>query len=297
MGLPIPPPENGPLRRSEWRVRGDDPKGLVGWWWYGIVYEDRFLGLQLLGLAGIIASFLFGIAGFQLFALFAIVAMMIRKRKTPDRLAALLPEPAPKGQFRATISYHRDRMITGRDEMALTFVDGWLYAEGLRSNFSLRAEDISKLRTGSDRTGMLWLVDGSELRILGMSDEGRVALERWYRAKLPVLGVSTFPPHLVHVQQYSRWYAYGYLGAVLLAFEFFGTFPIHGIHTIGRFPLLSIVAGVIASWSIVGWKRVFKLAKIDRQTWRGSQDVIPDVQGRFQGAALSDADQVVEASA
>ena len=77
------------------------------------------------------------------------------------KLLALAPDPAPGESFPVRVVLRR----SGKpliDDALLTFVDGWLHVEGLRTSFSLRACDVGEL---TERGSVL---------TLGLPDEQRV---------------------------------------------------------------------------------------------------------------------------
>lgn len=203
------------MRRSEWRPRADDPKSLLGWWWRGIVEEDRFMGLQAFSLV-LSMGLLFAGVSWALAPLVVVATFcaFVRQNKVLDRLKELLPEPAPEDQFRATVAYRRKGLTTGTDVIALTFVHGWLHAEGVRSGFSLRARDVRHPPSWSDRAGCLILPDESEIHLNGLDYDARSALAAWSGAREKVQGEPTMPPATVHRAQFARWGAYFLTGLV-----------------------------------------------------------------------------------
>ena len=146
----------------------------------------------------------------------------LRYLRFPDRLAPLLPDPAPEGQFRVSVEYRRDGIVTGRDEMALTTVDGWLHAEGVRSYFALRPEDVRRLKIDSttqvdlSRRARFVLSDGGEIWLSRIDDLADVALSRWHRPRESMAGEPTFPPARVHPQELARWTSWMAMGLVCM---------------------------------------------------------------------------------
>lgn len=197
------------MRRAEWRQRADDPKTPLGWWWRGIVEGDRFMGLQLFSLLLSMGLWFMGTpwAFMPMGVVFSLCALA-RRKKPPARLKELLPEPAPGDQFRAFVAYRRNGQTTGTDFVALTFVGGWLHAEGVRSGFSLRAQDVQRPASGSGRTDCLILPDGGEVQLNGLDDAGRSSLILWLGVGERVPGLPTLPPSAVHPAQFARWVAY-----------------------------------------------------------------------------------------
>ncbi|RYG27004.1 hypothetical protein EON82_01005 [bacterium] len=191
------------MRRAEWRVRVDDPKTLIGWWWQGVanhrIFRDRsvllYAGLPfgvclLIGLVG-------GEWGWAILALANLGFAASRKSKGSPELRAILPEPAPTLRLIAQVAYCHQGTITRQDEMALTVVDGWLVGEGLRSEFALRPCDIDLLRDLAKNGVTLRLQDGSEVVLLD-GDRGEWhALAQW-RGRPSPEGESHFPPSSVH---------------------------------------------------------------------------------------------------
>jgi hypothetical protein len=276
---PALPPGPESLSRTEWRARADEPKGFAGWWWRG-VWESG-AGLTAIWFVAVAAAMTSGEIWIILLAalLGPLIHGVLRAFFSRDDLRPMLPEPAPADQFRGSVIFLRDGMTTGTDDVALTVVDGWLFVEGTRSHFSLAARDIGRLQTWSDRTGLLTLSDGSEVKLLGIPNEARIALEAWHRSQVEPLGKSSFPPASVHRQQFARWASYCVLGFFFS--QIADNFP-WGTH-VG----LAYFVGRYGSWllalcfALIGFWRVWRLMMINaRMSQRAAANEVPATLGR-----------------
>lgn len=272
-----------PLRRSEWRRQADDPKMPIGWWAKGTFRKRNLHWLFLWPTLGAAWVGLLG-AGWWMLAMSLLAWSVVRTFRINewDPLRNLLPDPPPPGQFRASVAYRRDGVQTGTDEMALTVVDGWLYAEGVRSHFSFRREDVRDLRTGSDRRGRLALPDGAEVLLAGIDDAARIVLERWWQSKALGGGAPTFPPASVHPEEYAK-RTMGMIASFLpLLTGFLGWSLSHD-------PIVGSLIGVVGffSFMILGARagdRLGRLARIGRQSNAGAErdaltEQVPPLQG------------------
>lgn len=222
------------MRRSEWRRRADDPKNLLGWWWRGFLAWDWRIPI---GVAGALVSAWASASGLPWYVdslgfglAFGCFSGTRRRR---DALAPLLSEPAPAGQFRARVAYRREDVLLGRDSMSLTFVEGWLYAEGTRSTFALRAVDVREMPGRFEVGCALRLTDGSVVSLGGLQDRDRRALEAWHRAGEVPEGKPTFPPAKPRLDEVARWLIWSFGGAGLFLLAGFAnsffprSFPLH----------------------------------------------------------------------
>ena len=66
-------------------------------------------------------------------------------RRSLPALHALAPSPAPVEAFPVAFELAYQGVVTGRDEGIASFVDGWLHVEGLRTGFSLRPLDATRV--------------------------------------------------------------------------------------------------------------------------------------------------------
>lgn len=207
-------------------------------------------------------------------AVVATFRAFVCQNKVPDRLRELLPEPPPEDQFRAFVTYRRKGLTTGTDAVALTFVHGWLHAEGVRSGFSLRAEDVGHPPSWSDRAGCLILPDESDICLNGLDYDARSALAAWSGAREKVQGSPTLPPATVHPAQFARWGAYAVAGmAIRHAGSWFrgskegewGRVVLHhGLHLVG---LILVLFAVYRLW---------RLNEINGEAKRAErEDVVP----------------------
>lgn len=194
------------MRRAEWRRQADDPTGLLGWWWRGLA--ENGLRYDLL-VWGCLVAFMAALAGIVWPMLpigaYALVLALWGNKREPDRLAGLLPDPAPSEQFRTRVIYKREEMVTGCDEVALTVIDGWLVAEGVRSYFALRPQDVIWLSIGSISNGLLVTTDQGEIRLHALGEAAQGMIKRWHQPRSPIEGQPIFPPARAHPQEEARW--------------------------------------------------------------------------------------------
>ena len=236
------------MRRAEWRRRADDPTTMLGWWWRSLIDDsDRTLAVVATGFPLSLLLTFFGLGWAWIVGVLAaipFVAGNLLRLERPNQLASLLPAPPPPGQFKAAVTYRRQGIATGRDEMALTVVDGWLVGEGVRSDFALRAEDVAFVRAGAG--GRLWLSlgDGTDLVLCGVHREE--TLERWWAAKAPVEGEPTFPPARAHPQELARRTAwlFGMAAVCIVVFGWVGYVVPKGV---GRFGLMVASCGIVGA--------------------------------------------------
>ena len=260
------------IRRAGWRRHADDPKILLGWWWRGVT-ETRLLGwrvfLCLLGAILILTQTRWGMVPIALN--FALIAFEEHFRR-PDDLLPLLPDPPPLGEFRARVSYHRDGMTTGTDEMALVVVDGWLVADGVRSHFALRGIDVGRITGMGDLTIRLPLADGSDVRFQNIRDrEGRVHVphalfKAWQKQAEVVEGEPTFPPARPHPQAMVPWAFWSCVGTAGI---FLPSLIASWLHADGRFSEVRFAFTLMffgASW--LSWRQMERLARIGRRAER-----------------------------
>ena len=252
------------MRRAEWRRRADDPKNILGWWWRSVA-ESRFLFLLFAGATTCLITY-GQVAGAMLTTLLSLLVGAVQTVRHRDRFQPLLPDPPPLGEFRARVSYHRDGMTTGTDEMALLFVDGWLVADGVRSHFALRGIDVGRITGMGDRTIRLPLADGSDVRLQNIRDrEGRVHVphalfKAWQKQAEVVEGEPTFPPARPHPQAMVPWAFWSCVGTAGI---FLPSLIASWLHLGGRFSEVRIAFTLMffgASW--LAWRQIHRLAKI-----------------------------------
>ncbi len=247
------------MRRAEWRRRADDPIGLFGWWWRGVVEAGWPFYILLIPVS---FAPIWNHPLFVMLPMWAVIAATwLRRKWTPDLLGPLLPDPAPPGQVRASVCFRRRGLTTGSDEMALVVVEGWLYAEGVRSHFALRRQDVREMATASDRKGWTKHVDGSEIRLSGIGDPARIVLERWRCRPTLIEGEPTFPPARVHPREFARWQAWSMAGAMIWpVLNFGGALVSSGAE--GRLGLMLLglaVGGFVAAVGAVRFRRLLRI--------------------------------------
>ena len=276
------------MRRAEWRRRADDPKNLVGWWWRGAI-ENRFVGIQfILSIVG--SCFLLRNvgAGFLWVSASCFVGALASKLKRPNRLSELLPDLPPLGEFRARVSYHRDGMTTGTDEMALVVIDGWLIGEGVRSHFALRPEDVPTSWVPSDgarafaatqgadygakRAIRLRLSDGGEIRLRGLEAAAFESVRTWMQADSPK-GEPTFPPAHPHPQALVPWafWSYGASAGIFLPLFIASWLHLGGGFSEVRIAFMLMICGA----SRLLWRQIGRLEKIGRRAdWEDDRNAL-----------------------
>lgn len=204
------------MRRAEWRERTDDPKTPLGWWWRGFVRGGWPFDASLVAATWLLNAFVplawALIAGMAV----KVVAGGVGALTIRDDLKPLLTDPAIQGQFRALVTYRREEVITGRDEMALTVVDAWLVAEGVRSEFAIRPQDVRSVPGALGEGYALALSDGSKISLRGLPDRGRRVLDAWRQYEVCTGGEPTFPPARVHPQERARWKAWTCYGLTII---------------------------------------------------------------------------------
>ena len=270
------------MRRAEWRGRADDPKNLIGWWWRSVT-ETRFLGLRvfliLSSVVLIVAQSHWGMVPLALNFAFKIFEARCGR---PDDLQPLLPDPPALGEFRARVSYHRDGMTTGTDEMALLFVDGWLVAEGVCSHFALRGIDVGRITGMGDLTIRLPLADGSDVRLQNIRDrEGRVHVphalfKAWQKQAEVTEGEPTLPPRFVHPKVFSYWIAWLVCGFVVAAIPN-ATKLFLDIREVYKIPFLLVGSGI----AFYSGRRIFRLTDLLIGAGKEARERLPE------GASMS----------
>ena len=188
--------------RAVWRTLPEDPRSALGWlardgrhWGVGLLRRALFL-VPVVALyaffAGLPLAFLMLLAAFG-----ALVLLVPRPPRGPA-----LAEPSPGPAFVGRVEVRRGGAFLGEDEVAVTFVDGWMVVEGLRTAFSLSGVDV--LGTARSDPRQLALTDGTALRfrlvpqILSRSAVPFSAeLARW-RERPVALGEAVLPPDRPH---------------------------------------------------------------------------------------------------
>lgn len=168
---------------------------------------------------------------------FALVGILltspkIRRKLTalkPDDLSPLLPDPPPTRLFRSSVAYLNGSLIVGEDEIAFSFVDGWLIGQGVRSDFALRHEDVEAVAAPIHGHGFLYLRNGQRVRLQDLHAYAREYLLAWHEAEIPVAGEPTFPPSGVEPRQILKTQAKAVSDIALIGVGFLATFLAWGI--------------------------------------------------------------------
>jgi len=125
-------------------------------------------------------------------------------RRSLPTIRALAPSPAPVEAFPVAFDLSYQGVVTGRDEGIASFVEGWLYVEGLRTGFSLRPLDAKRIGAMPEGSEAFDLPGGQRitLRALGSASDRLTFGETvrvWYRFTVGVaVGEPTLPPLRVH---------------------------------------------------------------------------------------------------
>jgi hypothetical protein len=182
---------------------------------------------------------------------FALVGILLTSPKIrpkltalkPDDLSPLLPDPAPTRLFRTSIAYLDGSLVVGEDDIAFSFVDGWLIGQGVRSDFALRREDVEAVTAPIHGHGFLYLRNGQRVRLQDLHAYAREYLLEWHEAEIPVVGRPTFPPLGIEPRQILKTQAKALSDLALLILAFPTTFLAWSI--VGGFGVL-LGGGAIA---------------------------------------------------
>lgn len=192
------------MRRAEWRMRADDPKSLLGWWWRAAL-EGEISGLSAFGLlSGALLMKVEPLLGLIPAAAALTVDFLGRRYHRSSQLDSMLDDPPPAYRCLTGIEYWRQGTRIGSDVMALSFTEGWLYAEGVRSTFAVRASDIPTLRPPMEHKGTFGLADGTFIVVLNEDEAFRNWLWRWHTQGAVSPGEPIFPPARVHPQEVAK---------------------------------------------------------------------------------------------
>lgn len=182
----------------------DDPKTLVGWWWRAAL-EGEISGLSAVGLlSGAVLMSLQPIVGLITAGAALALDFLGRRFHRSSQLDSMLDDPPPAYRCLTGIEYWRHGTRIGSDVMALSFTEGWLYAEGVRSTFAVRPSDLSNLRTPVERGCTFGLADGTFIRVVNVDLNLRSWLRRWQVEAADVPGEPIFPPSRVHPQELAK---------------------------------------------------------------------------------------------
>lgn len=211
--------------RATWRRVPGDPRSRLGWLAReGPRWVDRLLKKALLAI-GILALYALLVGGGATFVLAALAFCAVLSAAFPSREEnPPFAEPSPCPVFAGTVEILRDGALLGEDRAIVTLSDGWLLAEGHRTTFALRRNDVSHL-AHEDGVEVLWLDGGLELRLKchRIRDAGgerpysfrdhpgakvRFAgfehdLGDWHRGEFAV-GEPTMPPDRPHPSSFAR---------------------------------------------------------------------------------------------
>ncbi len=201
-------------RRSVWRSRKDDPRTILGWLFQDLDTPVRYLGRCLSVAAKLTAVICFVrgqiVPGFFLFSLSSIPAYLVRpfwlgRRSLNARVTPLLTLPAPDTPYPCHVEIFRRGFLLGKDQGVVTFVDGWLHYEGLRTSFSLQRTAVSS-RDGNRlelaEGGTIHFYPQDDLIAIDLAESNLKArfggyLGSWMKSDAPA-GESLLPPAAIH---------------------------------------------------------------------------------------------------
>ncbi len=129
----------------------------------------------------------------------------------PLPIGSLLTLPPPAAPYPCRVEVRKRGVVLGIDMGVVTFLDGWLHYEGLRTSFSLRKADVSA--HSEDRLELLeggWIVFGpqdtlaaGEFTEVGLAARFRANLASWMRSD-SAEGEPILPPITAHSTGIAR---------------------------------------------------------------------------------------------
>lgn len=193
-------------RHALWRSRNDDPKTPLAWF-----FRSPWRATVKPGAAcvyfGLIALTAFFASPVILLAVPAILVNLGRKRRIPGDPVSLATIPAPGPSFACRLAIERgaENAVVGIDEGMVTFVDGWLYYTGLRTEFSIRAKDVRGF--GDPSTGPRLLLGETTVDLRPQEPDEAPALLRaarfWYHSSATLEAEPILPPREVHATGFA----------------------------------------------------------------------------------------------
>ncbi len=231
------------ITRSGWRARPDDPRSSLGWFLKDADVPVRFVFWCLSGafcIGGLLCFYNSQIAsGLSILALAsglstcAQLPLRTWRRRLAAQVDQLATLPSPEAAFPCQIEVFGNGYFAGKDQGVVTFVDGWLHYEGLRTSFSFlpsavrrnSGRQVDPRESGPVASFVRWLsdryriefADGGAVEISPVNEQFfvgftptvlreffGVGLERWMRDAAPSVGDSVLPPEAVHSSGSTR---------------------------------------------------------------------------------------------
>lgn len=204
------------LRCTEWRRLPQDPRSPLAWWWREVRLAAFVLLIGTPILCALVAFAVFTnrfVLGVVLIPLGSVLVggfAQAQRRRVSSRVAALAPSPAPTETFPVESSFFYGTDCTGRDQGMASVVDGWLHVEGLRTSYSLRPIDTTRIGALPSGADVFELPGGQriEIRSLGSASDRATfgeTIRIWHRFTFgSVAGEPTLPPIEVHATALVR---------------------------------------------------------------------------------------------
>jgi len=197
--------------------------------WHEPVYREKepigrikFATKQLAKLSaitlGIVAFFAFLFRGFHGFFFFFFVPVgqwvgylwrQLRHGKASQSVLNLLDYPSQVPQLPVRVLLSRDDMTIGQDDGVVSFCDGWLHYQGLRTSFSLHRSNVAMFPSANRAAGshvqLTYDLQGHRQRLtvfpynemsdrVAQWDEFQRHFWNWNKTHLDLDGQPVFPP-------------------------------------------------------------------------------------------------------
>lgn len=208
--------------------------------------------------------------------------------RIPSELLPRQDDPSPVAQFAVRVGLRQRGVEYGTDQGFLSFVDGWLHFDGLRTSFSLKAADVLGVLSNAQRTTRsVHLPVNSlpvEVSVLPCHDPQQKQcdgvlklLDDWFGEKVECSGESVLPPCTVSLERLPHIGRFVLANAALVAVGV-STFPV--IHSImGRLYLgAMILVGlfglvcVLPHWR--GMRRIRRGQQIPKHVFTADGDLL-----------------------
>ena len=172
-------------------------------------------------------------------------------RPMSSELSRITPRIIDFEQFPTEVSVRRRGVLLGQDQGTISFVDGWLYFEGLHTQFSFRESDVLKMKKGRNRTYSLLFEERAMIVVRADRAESfACALINWRTSRLVPEGSAQFPPILPHHSALHEPTGRLLIGTTLVAMAGWGLYALltfHSIKDIEAFVFLAffVIVGLI----------------------------------------------------